>query len=62
MAKYNKKPGLPTKGRSIGGSMGGRMEVTKGRLRRLKEARQKEEEYWASLSGPVTVRYKNEAI
>jgi len=38
------------------------MEVTRGRLRRLKEARQKEEEYWASLAGPVTVRYKNEAI
>jgi hypothetical protein len=57
MAK-TKKSGLPTKGKSMGGSMGGRMETTKGYRRRQIEKIKAEDAYWASLSGPVTVTYK----
>jgi hypothetical protein len=43
-----------TRGKSIGGSTGA-MEYTRGYKKRLREARKAEEEYWASLSGPVLV-------
>ena len=50
------KGGTKTK-RSMGTSMGGSMEKTKGRIAREAQKRRDEEAYWASLSGPVTVRY-----
>ena len=43
-----------TKGKSIGGSMGG-MEYTLGHKRRYREKMEAEEAYWASLAGPVIV-------
>jgi hypothetical protein len=43
-----------TKGKSIGGSTGA-MEYTRGYKRRLKEQKEAEEAYWASLAGPVIV-------
>lgn len=42
---------------SMGGSMSGSMEYTKGNRKRLAEKMKAEEDYWASLAGPVTVRY-----
>ena len=57
MAK-TKKSGLPTKCKSMGGSMGGTMEVTKGYLKRAAAKRKAEEEYWASLNGPVVITYR----
>ena len=57
MAKV-KKSGLPTKGKSMGGSMGGTMETTKGYRKRAAAKRKAEEEYWASLNGPVVVTRK----
>ena len=50
-----------TKGKSIGGSMGG-MEYTKGNRRRHKEKMEAEEAYWASLAGPVTVSYTKDKV
>ena len=55
MARYNKKPGLSTKGKSMGGSMGGTMETTKGYQKRRRDAKKAEEARWASLAGPVVV-------
>jgi hypothetical protein len=43
--------------RSMGTSMGGTMEKTKGRRAREAKKRRDEEAYWASLSGPVTISY-----
>lgn len=42
----------------MGGTMGGRMETTKGYRKRRIEKMKAEDAYWASLSGPVTVTYK----
>lgn len=50
-----KKTGLPTKGKSIGSSMGGTMETTKGYQKRLRAKRKAEEEYWKSMNGPVSI-------
>ena len=44
-------------GKIIGGSTAG-IEYTNGYKKRLKEKMEKEEEYWASLNGPVTITYK----
>lgn len=59
MAKA-KKAGLPTKGKSMGGSMGGTMETTKGYKKRAAAKRKAENEYWLSLNGPVTVTKKEQ--
>lgn len=60
MAK-TKKSGLPTKGKSMGGSMGGRVQVTKNYRKRQVEKIKAEDAYWASLSGPVVITYKDSA-
>ena len=44
-------------GGSMGGSMGRSMEYTRGYKRRERERWQKEQEYYESMCGPVTVRY-----
>lgn len=41
---------------STGGSMGGSLEYTRGAKKRYAEKLRKEEEYYASMCGPVTVR------
>ena len=38
--------------------MGGWSQHTKGYAKRLKEKKEAEEAYWASLAGPVTITYK----
>ena len=45
-----------TRGKSTGSSMGGAFETTKGYRKRALAKRKKEEEYWLSMNGPVTVR------
>ena len=45
-----------TKGKSTGSSMGGRFETTKGYKKRQLAKRKAEDEYYASMCGPVTVR------
>lgn len=55
MAKKGSKIAV-TKGKSIGGSMGGAMEYTRGYKRRKEAIRKREDEYYASMCGPVTVR------
>lgn len=40
----------------MGGSMGGRFETTKGYKKRRLEKIKAEEEYYASMCGPVIVR------
>lgn len=45
-----------TKGKSIGGSMGGAMQYTRNYKKRKEAIRQREDEYYASMCGPVTVR------
>ena len=44
-------------GRSMGTSMGGRFETTKGHRARKAKKRREEEAYWASLAGPVTITH-----
>ena len=41
---------------STGGSMGGSLEYTRGAKKRYAEGIRREEERYASLCGPVTVR------
>ena len=45
-----------TRGKSTGTSMGGSLEYTKGAKARAAKRLRSEEDYWASLAGPVTVR------
>mgnify|MGYP006284346383 CR=1 FL=1 len=52
-----KGSGKATSSGKMGGSSGG-MQYTKGYLKRKKLKMQKEEEYWASMNGPVTISYK----
>jgi hypothetical protein len=49
-----------TKGKSIGGSMGGAMEYTRGYKQRVAEKQKKEENYWASMNGPVLIRKESQ--
>ena len=61
MSKVSKVKGRKTavtRGKSTGTSMGG-MEYTKGAKARHAKKLRSEEEYWASLAGPVTVRHIN---
>ena len=55
MAKKGSKIAV-TKGKGIGGSMGGAMEYTRRYKRRKEAVRKQEDEYYASMCGPVTVR------
>jgi hypothetical protein len=61
MAK-TKKTGLSTKGKSMGGSMGGAMETTKGYRKRAAAKRKAEETYWQSLNGPVITYKKSQEV
>lgn len=45
-----------TKGKSTGTSMGGMFETTKGYAKRRAARIKAENEYYASMCGPVTVR------
>jgi hypothetical protein len=62
MSKVSKSKGKKTavtRGKSTGTSMGG-MEYTKGAKARHAKKLRSEEDYWASLAGPVTVRKMGE--
>ncbi len=49
-------------GGGIGGSLGGRIEMSKRRKAARERARRREEQRWAELAGPVTVRYVGDPV
>jgi len=52
----SKGPKKATSTGNTGGSMGGRFETTKGYRKRRLAKLKAEEDYYASMCGPVTVR------